>query len=472
MRFYWQMAVLIWRKLVLRRNTGEIVGQFAEKMGVVYIKLAQMLAMQNYGDVFTETDREKLSKICDECNPIPYAEVRKMLEVEYGARLTEIFDEIGEVPVGSASVSQVHWARLKTGEEVAIKVKRRDVAKTIEKDLKLIKKTMYRFGWLIKFKNYTGGERSLELYLKWIRQETDFRHEQKNIETYREFAENVSGRIPNTGRIRVPKLYKEYCTENVIVMEFVRDLTINKMDLTAENKKLISKALNNYIRLSFWALLHDEPVVFHGDPHSGNVCVDGEGNICFLDMGLLCVMSDEEAKLCRKFFLAAYAGNYDKLYDFLVGYGEMEDKVRESFREDCQKFCDGVRGKNITYYFMDMMNICLKYEFVPPDFLFNMAKAFVCLNGMSNFVENDLAAVKLLQEQVVEFMARRSLRDCGRVVKSGLEMVPEFWSGVVRDGWSKATVRLISNNRMKKEVKTSLDNLSEMMDLMKMSNRV
>lgn len=469
MKLYIQIIKLLFNKFILRRNNGIVIKDFSEKMGVVYIKLAQMLATQNFGNLFTENDRKMLSSICDNCNPISYEEIEEILKQEYGTNLEDIFSFIEKKPVGSASVSQVHRAILKTGEEVAIKIKRKDITRTIDEDIKRIRKIVHRFGKFVNFSNFTGGDHALDLYLEWIGQETDFTHEKENIKIYQNFADNVNGKVNGTKKIKVPKLYEDYCTDNVIVMEFVKTQTVNKLELTDENKDKITTALNSYIRSSFWAMFNDKPIVFHGDPHSGNICIDEEGNICFLDMGLLCALSDSDAKLCRKFFLTAYSGNYEKLYDMLVSYGNMSEEKKQSFKEDCKKYCEEVKKKEVTYYFIDMINVCLNYEFVPPNFLFSMAKAFVCLNGISNFSDNKCTARELLQEQTMEFLVKRSLKDCKGIVIDSIHFAPKALENISQYGLVNTIAKVTTSSEIKKDVRKSLENLKEMLDLIKLS---
>ena len=139
MKLYVQVIKLLFLKFILGKNNGVVIKKFSEKMGIVYIKLSQMLATQNFGNLFTENDRQMLSSICDGCNPILYSEIEEILREEYGKDLENMFRFIEQKPVGSASVSQVHRAILQTGEEVAIKIKRKDVTKTIDKDIKRIR---------------------------------------------------------------------------------------------------------------------------------------------------------------------------------------------------------------------------------------------------------------------------------------------------------------------------------------------
>ncbi len=469
MKLYIQAVKLLFNKFILRKNNGIVIKEFSEKMGVVYIKLAQMLATQNFGNLFTENDRQMLSSICDNCNPISYEEIEEILKQEYGTNLENIFSFIEKKPVGSASVSQVHRAILKTGEEVAIKIKRKAITGTIDDDIKRIRKIIHRFGKFVNFSNFTGGNHALDLYLEWIEQETDFAHEKENIKVYQNFADSVNGKVSGTKKIKVPKLYEEYCTDNIIVMEFIKTQTVNKLELTDENKTKITTALNSYIRSSFWALFNDKQIVFHEDPHSGNICIDEDNNICFLDMGLLCVLSEDDAKLCRNFFLTIFSGNYEKLYNILISFGNLSLDKKQSLKEYCKKYCENVRKKELTYYFVDLISACYYYEIVPPDFLFAMAKAFVCLNGISNFSDNKCTARELLQEQIMEFLVKRSLKDCKGIVIDSLRIAPKALENISQYGLVNTIAKVTTSSEIKKDVRQSLENLREMLDLIRLS---
>lgn len=468
MKLYVQMIKLLIDKFIFRQNTGTVIRKFSEKMGVVYIKVAQMLATQNYGNLFTEEDRKLLSSICDDCNPIQYDEIEKMLRDEFGLNLDSIFSYIEKTPIGSASVSQVHRAVLKNGEEVAIKIKRKDITKTIDDDISKIRNIVHKYGKFVHFDNYTGGDHALDLYLSWIKQETDFEHEKENIKTYQKFADTVNGQVENTKKIKVPKLYENLCTSNVIVMEFIKSKTINKSELSEEYKEKIVTAFNSYIQASFWAMFNDKQIVFHGDPHSGNVCIDENGDICFLDMGLLCVLSDEDAKLCRKFFITAYTGNYEELYKMLVYYGKMSEEKKVAFKADCKRFCEEVKQKEVTYYFIDMINVCLNYELCPPDFLFSMAKAFICLNGINNFSNNKVSAFELLHEQTTEFMIKRSLKDCYNVTINSLKIAPSLFENTLKYGLVRAIAKETAPEKpLGHDIKSSLEHLKETLEMLK-----
>ena len=116
-----------------------------------------------------------------------------------------------------------------------------------------------------------------------------------------------------------------------------------------------------------------------------------------------------------------------------------------------------------------MINICLKYEFVPPDFLFNMAKAFMCLNGISNFFENKCTAKELLQEQTIEFMVKRSLNDCKGIVIDSLITAPKALENTIQYGLVNTIAKVSASSELKQDIKRTIENLNEMIELIKSS---
>lgn len=426
MRLYFRAFIMLVKKFLLRQNTGKVICDFAESMGVVYIKVAQILAMQNYGAIFTETDRLKLSTICDHCNPVAFRRIERQLEKIYEHKLSEIFREIDPTPLGSASISQVHRAVLLDGREVAIKVKRRDVTRRIGHDARQIRRLIHLFGRFAGFRNYLGSDHALELWIDWIRQETDFQREARNLERYQEFAANVNDQVPGTVHLRTPKVYPEYCTDDVLVMEFVHSPTINQLELTPEAKQRVRKSLNDYLRLSFYALLHHQPVVFHGDPHGGNIYLDDSGDLGFLDMGLIFEFSGAESDYVRKLFLYSYLGKTPELVDLILSDSKFVSFDRTNLTADIDIQVKKFHQIPVTQYFVDMVNVFTKYNISPPEATFKMAKAFMALSGISNFTDNLTDTQSLLAAQVTEYYVTRTAEDFQNLLRGGLQILPRF----------------------------------------------
>lgn len=465
MKIYFELLKILIRKCKGQKN-GKIIKEFCENMGIVYIKLAQILATQNYGELFTEEDRLLLSSICDNSKPIPFEGIKDIIEKEYNSSIGDIFLQIDPIPIGSASISQVHKAILKNGEVVAIKVKRKDITNNIEADINRIKKLMYRYGKFVKFGNFSGGDKALELYLKWILEETDFVHEKQNIKRYSAFAESVNGKVEGNKSIKVPKIYESLCTDNIIVMEYIPYKTINQLELNEKNCEKIRIALNSYISSSLYAMFNNLPIVFHGDPHNGNIYIDEYGNIGFLDMGLLFELTEEDAKLTKEFFFAAYTRNYEKMYNLVVSYGNMDSNKRIQFKNDIKDYCDNLSNKPITSYFINMMNICLKYEVCPPNFLFCMAKAFMCLGGINTFSQNDMTGTELLKQQVIEYYIRRSLSDSQNLAIKSIKVAPKLLESTCKYGLVRGISKVVvENETLYEETRQALEHYREMLNL-------
>ena len=126
-----------------------------------------------------------------------------------------------------------------------------------------------------------------------------------------------------------------------------------------------------------------------------------------------------------------------------------------------------IKNKEVTFYFIDMINICLNYELLPPDFLFGMAKAFICLNGISLFSENRCTAKQLLQEQAIEFMIKRSIKDCKSIVMDTFYTAPKTLKNTVQFGFANTIAKAATDSNFKKDIERSVDHLKEMLDLIK-----
>ena len=134
MKLYFRCLVMLIQKYLLQRSSGRVICDFAEKMGVVYIKMAQILAMQNVGEIFTENDRVRLAQICDHCKPISYDKIAQTLQRELSETQLAQIKTIDHDPLGSASISQVHRAILLDGQQIVLKIKRHDITSGVEHD--------------------------------------------------------------------------------------------------------------------------------------------------------------------------------------------------------------------------------------------------------------------------------------------------------------------------------------------------
>lgn len=183
-------------------------------------------------------------------------------------------------------------------------------------------------------------------------------------------------------------------------------------------------------------------------------------------MGLLFILSEEDAKMTKQFFISAYLGNYEKMYDLIIPYSKMPENMNIRFKEDVKKYCNEIDTKELTYYFTDMINICIKYEIVPPNYLFRMAKAFVCLNGINAFSNNLTVAKELLKEQVIEFFINRNLKDYKDIIEDSIKFVPEIVESTYKYGLVKGLAKqMVQVESLYKDLEKTFKNYKEMITL-------
>lgn len=275
------------------------------------------------------------------------------------------------------------------------------------------------------------------MYLEWIKEETDFEIEKNNILKYYHFAKSVNGKIDDTHDIVVPRVYKKMCTENIIVMEYIYAKTINQMQLTNKNKEKIKSSINDYVALSFYALFHDIPVVFHGDPHGGNIYIEDNGNIGFLDMGLIFSLSKEEVKFVRELFLNAYTCNIDYLYHLILDGSNQKGVNEQELKNEIENCCKDFKNVSVATFFCSMIFVFTRFNVNPSPVFYKMAKAFVSLGGIDTFIENNTSTKNLLAEMVIEFYVDRTMKDIKDITHTSVNLLPTFIENTFKDGLTK-----------------------------------
>lgn len=410
--------------LFKRQSFGMYIKNVVENMSIAYIKLAQILSTRT--DLLSKQSINDLKLINDECKVLPYSKINKILQKEYGERLNEIFKSIDKTPIGSASISQVHKAILTTGEEVVIKIKRLDVVENVEKDINFMNNFLKFFSYFSKKVRYLYNSNALESYFNWIKSETDFNNERENInKIYNQFnLLNRSNNLSNCKKMVSVKCYDKFCTENVIVMEYVKYNTLNKINFENEDTIVIFNAINSALRLYFFALLEYDTIYFHGDPHPGNVYVDNKGNLGFLDYGLIFEFTSDEIEMIKKLAICIYTKDIKGLYNLLMkltkkyGYTLKERKKELKLKKDLIIYFNKLDDLNVTNWFMQMAFICIDNNLYVPEYYYAFAKSFVAMDGILDAIINDISGSQLLQEQFKKYIVQEKIKKVIKEIKN------------------------------------------------------
>lgn len=279
-----EIRSILLRNKIQRGVTPEKLRIILEELGPTFIKLGQIMSL--HSDILPKEYCDELMKLNSDVAPMPFSVVEDVLRGSLGAEWPTIFKSIDEKPLGSASIAQVHKAQLKTGEMVVIKVQRKGIYDIMARDIALL----HRLVKLMPPIGIGDVKRTVDLNMvldeMWsvAQEEMDFLKEAANME---EFTHNNK----DINYVYVPKLYKEYCTSRVLVMEYIDGWAIDDVASLKKNGYDLDEIGLKFVN-SFIKQVMDDGF-FHADPHPGNVKIR-DGKIVWIDMGMMGRLSEHD----------------------------------------------------------------------------------------------------------------------------------------------------------------------------------
>ena len=320
-------------KDVLRKNqitrgvTPEKLRMILEELGPTYIKLGQIMSL--HSDFLPKAYCDELLKLNSDVTPMPFDDVEDVINHSYGQDWRELFQFIEEAPLGSASIAQVHRARLKNGEEVIIKVERKGIYDTMARDIGLLHRLVKLIPPVGDFKNLVDLDMVLDELWSVAQEEMDFLKEAANMD---EFSRNNA----SVQYVTTPKLYHEYSTGHVLVMEYIDGYSLDDVESLQnagyDMDEIGTKFVNNFIK----QVMDDG--FFHADPHPGNVKIR-DGKIVWIDMGMMGRLSEKDRHTIIKGIRGIALHDISMVENSVLEIGEFRGKPdRERLYQDLKKF--------------------------------------------------------------------------------------------------------------------------------------
>jgi len=312
---------------------GTCVLALFRSLGATFIKVGQIMSTRP--DLLPPHVIAALSRLQDDVGPFPYAQVQRTIEEDLGRPLTELFAEFSPQPIASASVAQVHRARLPSGELCAIKVRRPDIEELCAFDL-LVMRLYARTLELIPSLRLLAPLQSVEQFGRAIAMQLDFTIEARNNVR---FQKNFAG-DPD---VVVPKLYPALCSRRVLVMEFIEGFKILDFKKTQfEPRRLGQIGFRVMLKMVF------ADGFVHADLHPGNLLVTPQGQVALLDLGLVAELDDEHRTAFARYFAAWSTGDGKTMADIMVRHSpspHIQDPV--GFTAAIQEFVNRLHGKRL-----------------------------------------------------------------------------------------------------------------------------
>jgi predicted unusual protein kinase regulating ubiquinone biosynthesis (AarF/ABC1/UbiB family) len=445
---------------------GEELARDLEALGPTFIKLGQLLSSRT--TLLPAAYSEALERLQDAVEPFPFETVEQIVQDELGVRISKAFEEFDPEPVASASLGQVHQARLRGGREVVVKVQRPDIRGRILEDLDAFDE-MAR----VLERHTTVGDR-MELegvlveFRKTILEELDYRREAQNLER---LAENLAG----FDRIVVPRPVPDYSTGRVLTMDYVAGTKITRAGPLAlqevDGEELAEELFRAYLK----QVLVDG--FFHADPHPGNVFLTPDGRIALLDLGMVARLSSRLRDTLLKLVLAIADGRSDETADYALAIATRRDDADEpTFRRRVTDLVGQYSGTGLVALpvgkvFLEMVRAAVDTGIRLPADTAMLGKTLVHLDAAGRVLAPNFDPTDSIRRNSARLLRDRMLKSLapGNVVTSALEL---------RDFVDRLPSRVnkildaAAGNELGLKIDTGIDATQLMVGFQKVANRI
>ena len=402
------------RRGIVVENHRPIAIQLRElltKLGPAYIKIGQALSTRP--DLVPPIYLEELTKLQDQLPAFPNEIAYQFIKEELGGLPEDIYSEISPHPIAAASLGQVYKGRLKTGEEVAIKVQRPDLRERITIDLYILR---ILAGWVQKNVKRVRSDLVgiLDELGSRIFEEMDYIREGENAERFFE----LYGHLPD---IYVPKIYWEYTNRRVLTMEWINGIKLTQpqeIETLGINARYL---IEIGVQCSLRQLL--EHGFFHADPHPGNLLATFDGKLAYLDFGMM-----SEVKPPQRYGLIeaivhvvnrdfdSLAKDYVKL-EFLTPDTDLTPIVPAFARVFANAQGASVAELNIKSITDDLSQLMYEYPFRVPPYYALIIRSLVTLEGIAIYIDPNF---KVLSE-AYPYVSKRLLTDPSEELRASLQ---------------------------------------------------
>jgi ubiquinone biosynthesis protein len=322
-------------------DRGRRLREMLDELGPTFVKFGQLLSTRP--DIVPPDIVVELQKLQDDVRPIPFADVRRVIEEELGLTIEQAFLDFDERPTAAASIGQVHHALLPNGERVAVKVQRPNAPRQIESDIALLFQAARLAKERVRALDFIDAEQVVDEFARSIRSELDYRAEARNAEIFRR---NFAGQPA----VKIPRVYWTYTRRRVLVLELLEGVQLADLDgaslSQAERRDLAYRIAETWMTMIF------RHGFFHGDPHPANIFVlEGGAAVGLVDFGQVGKLTDEDMSRLTGLFIDAANERIDALPRRLAELGVRFPRDRE------EEFGEELRDVYYRYYGVSLAEI-------------------------------------------------------------------------------------------------------------------
>jgi ubiquinone biosynthesis protein len=372
------------------RSRAERMRQACEELGPMFIKLGQMLSTR--GDLLPEAYRVELAKLVDDVPPLPADVITQVIREELGAAPEAIFASFDSAPLASASIGQVHTARLVDGRDVVVKVRKPGVETLVQTDLEILADLLDTWAPRLPGLNQYDAKGVLREFSESLLAELDYRREAANERFFRTVFANEPG-------FAIPDVVGEYSTGRVLTHERVEGRKVSEVaDLSNRRRAAVSQRIARFVLEPAFA--HG---VFYADPHAGNLLIQADGTLAVVDFGTVGRLTPEARRRVAGMFLAISRRDAERLTDRLIEVTAPRHPVdRPQITSDVERllehyvdvsFDDVPIGNALS----EILHVLRRHQLRLPSNLAALIKALVMCEGILQTLDPESSLTDYLQ---------------------------------------------------------------------------
>lgn len=383
-------------------STPERVRLAFEELGPTFIKLGQ--ALSSRPDLLSPDFISELSKLQDNVPPFPFEDVRAIIEKQLGKPLEELFEHFEEKHTAAASLAQVHRAKSKIGDDVAVKVQRPGIEQIVETDIRFLHNLAVLAERHIPESRDYQPIRIVDEFARTLRRELDFIREGRSIDRFRKH-------FRDDQTVHIPAVHWNLTAPRVLTMEYIHGIKVSDL----ENLESVGMDPNMIAINGADLILKEifELNLFHADPHPGNLFVLENNVIAPVDFGMIGILNEKMVYQLGMLFTAVVDKDVETIINVLLELGIAEEQMDISgFRIEVADFLESYydvpsNQLDIGMIFFEVMGIMRRYRLrLPPDIVM-MAKALVISQGVCSMLYPEFNIIEHAGPYARKLMIRR-----------------------------------------------------------------
>jgi len=375
------------------RARAEHLRQALDELGTMFIKLGQMLSTR--GDLLPDAYRGELAKLQDEVSPLPADVIAAVIKEDLGAGPEQIFVFFDSRPLGSASIAQVHAARLSDGREVVIKVRKPGVDELVQIDLEILSGLIDRWSPRFPVLEQYDARGVLREFSDVLRAELDYSREAANVKFFREVFVHERG-------FTIPEVIDQYSRKRVLTEERVEGRKPSDLAGMAKRvRAIVSRRIARFVLEPAF-----EHGVFYADPHSGNLLIQDDGSLSVIDFGKVGRLTPDARQRAADLFIAIARSDAQRLADRLIeitapNHPIDRNLITREINRILEQYVD-VSLENLRFgeAMSELLQLIRTHRLRLPGTMVQFFKALAMCEGILQAVDPDLSFPDYLQPMV------------------------------------------------------------------------